>query len=177
MDKIYIDYDNTDILDLPLDESNVIRCSIVGIGDEIIEERSKDLVGTEKAKKKSCPVSVYVGSEEGPIPHVHIFLKKFNGSEKAWKTEAVVLMLLANAYFDHSEGNKFFEEKKQFDAVIRLFEVIKENGMSGWEYACDLWNKHNPDYRIPTETIEQGMPDYSWEPHTYEEYKKMRKSK
>ena len=180
MDKIYIDYENTDLLDMPIDDSNYTECKLIGHIEVpgVITERSKVALGDLKVKPKGHhEFWLYVGGEEGIVPHMHISRKKIKGNDQQAWDEAIVLEILRNHYFIHSKiwKNKSkdewpkFESKKEFDAIIKLLKS-KYTGkhpyrpnLTVWEHACYAWNDENDDYPISQKQFEKGIPEYDYD--------------
>lgn len=172
MDKIYIDYDNTDILDMPIDDSNYAECKLIGyadLNDEFHEWGKADIGNIQVGKKGKSQFWIYVGgNEENYVPHIHILRAKYGKGEKGKWNNAIVLKLLENAYFNHSASAKKncklheFDSKDEFDTVIEFLKSSK-GGQTKWEYACEAWNNLNFNLKIPDEQIEEGMPDYDFD--------------
>lgn len=67
MDKIYIDYENIDLLDMPIDDSNYAECRLIGYVDlnDAFQEESKVELGNVKLDKKGKHrFWIYVGAKE-----------------------------------------------------------------------------------------------------------------
>ena len=141
MDKIYIDYENTDILDWPLDDSEYAECVLIGsveLDEEFQEWGKADIGNTKVAKKGKGHLYIYVGGdEENYVPHIHILRAKYGKGEAGKWTNSIVLKLLENEYFNHSaaskkepDKHKFYSED-EFNAIIKFLKLIID-GQSKW---------------------------------------------
>ena len=186
----YIDPENADILDMPVDGSDItgyahLICEVNF--EEDFEESGGNTahpIGTKIVYKKKGNNNfyLYIGDpDNGYIPHIHIFRTKED--MQAWRN-GITIMILKAAYFDHGNNNMLFKTKKECQAVVDRLKgtvdmedpfVPVTKSMTYWEYAIAVWNKCNreyPDKIIREDRIPKDMPVYSKDMPTYKESKK-----
>lgn len=170
-ETVYIPVD-TDILDYPISEDvEVIPIARIAEIYEL-DEKSKIQIGEDiTGKKGKVLFYVYVGGQEGTIPHLHIFRNR--NDLKAWKN-GICLMLHKNSYFDHSKNKDHFKNEDEFKLVLDMLndrcDVDGYTSMNNWRYALRMWNDINERYPIDLNT---KMPNYDFASiKTYKESKK-----
>lgn len=117
----------------------------------VTEDRQGDIVG----KKMSCSVWVY--SNEGPVPHCHIY-------DSTMKLICCVC-LDKPMYFDHNLPFRRLnsKERKELNEWFSSQKFGAEFKITNWQSCCLFWNsvknnihckfpKEQPNYRAMTQT-------------------------
>jgi len=144
-----------DLLDTPIDTELIYEES-----DLLAKSNSRNKYkwtlpdGIPIIGKPKLPHLIFcVGSDEGPIPHAHIFRTKEDSI--AWFNGAC-LILNKNMYFDHAHNDKSLTNRELNSVIAKLSQLRNDTNRTWWDEVIVQWNKIN-DFKIPS-----NLPMPSW---------------
>ena len=104
----------------------------------------------ENGKQESPKFKVFVCSDEGEIPHMHIWDDETDG-----KKMHTCVCLNQIEYFHHTGKEDILTPKQKKYLVAFLKEECKNKRYkTNWEYALSMWNDNNTDKTQVDETSE-----------------------
>jgi len=159
--------DDFDLLDYPVD--NYLSLMFEAHKFKIPDNEGKIYIDQHKKDF----IYVYVFSDEGPIPHIHIYDKDTGGYRDLYN-RGMCLSLVNNTCFNHGKHQDVIG-KKQFESLVYQLRYnkikspcAKRDGnyrvFSWWKYFASGWNMLNTNYRIKPGT---KIPAYDFDELTY----------
>lgn len=124
---------------------------------DFVEEAAESIVNIKGKKKKFSKCIVYIGDNEGNIPHFHV-------SSEDYKEFLCCIYIYDNRYFTHGKHKDEFEnghQRKILDKWLRQQSKYADN-YSNWQYLKLMWNQYNPIHAVPDTIDRQYQPNYTY---------------